>query len=399
MLKRSSRVRLVVALCLAPAVLGCAGRQSSDGSPEALAAHRAALATPAALRVGDPAPQPAFREWIKGDPVVAFEPGRVYVLDFWATWCGPCIASMPHVSGLAERIASVHGDRVRFIAVAIVDDDSTPARIRRTARRYDGLMRFGVAIDAGATSDGYRLGTRDLALPRAFVIDGAGRLAWFGHPVDLDDVVESVAAGTWDMAAAAERFRIREQAAIETRLLVEEYLAGDAATQLAVTEAVCGHPIELVEGMSPPYWAWPARARLLVSAGRGEEAIAVARQAEGLQAIAEDPMALAELGVIIAPVSIDDARRLAESSLLRMAAIETAESTDPWEQYLREAAIRQHTAALAWCAEVHEAAGDCAKAVAIIRMALPRAPDDPRHWPNRAWFAERLARCEGAAID
>lgn len=55
------------------------------------------------LKIGDPAPEIKVEAWVRGTPVTKFEKGNVYVLDFWATWCGGCIASFPHISAIANK--------------------------------------------------------------------------------------------------------------------------------------------------------------------------------------------------------------------------------------------------------------------------------------------------------
>ena len=42
-------------------------------------------------------------DWVQGEGPTAFEPGKVYVFECWATWCGPCVALIPHVNELHKK--------------------------------------------------------------------------------------------------------------------------------------------------------------------------------------------------------------------------------------------------------------------------------------------------------
>lgn len=89
--------------------------------------------------------------------------GKIIVLDFWATWCGPCVKAMPHTM---ETVAGFPSDRVKLVAVNQLE---TPATIRKflDARQWD----VTVALD----HDGQigRLYQVD-AIPHLVVIDEAG---------------------------------------------------------------------------------------------------------------------------------------------------------------------------------------------------------------------------------
>lgn len=41
------------------------------------------------FNIADPAPSLYVQEWLKGTPIQQFEKGRIYVIEFWATWCKP----------------------------------------------------------------------------------------------------------------------------------------------------------------------------------------------------------------------------------------------------------------------------------------------------------------------
>jgi thiol-disulfide isomerase/thioredoxin len=55
------------------------------------------------LKIGELAPAPKVSIWLHGSEVKTFEPMRVYVIEFWATWCGPCRQIMPHLGQLQKE--------------------------------------------------------------------------------------------------------------------------------------------------------------------------------------------------------------------------------------------------------------------------------------------------------
>jgi serine/threonine-protein kinase len=181
------------------------------GSQETAAAPRIGTATARGqlLGVGDPAPKLDVKSFVKGEPIATLEPGRVYVVEFWATWCGPCRVSIPHLTELQKK----HPD-VAFIGVSIWEQDQNA--VKPFVAAMGDQMDYRVASDAipenGNANDGIMATTWMKAagqggIPTAFIIDKGGRIAWIGHPMSMNEPLEKIAGGWWALTAASARSR------------------------------------------------------------------------------------------------------------------------------------------------------------------------------------------------
>jgi len=101
--------------------------------------------TSARFNMGDAAPSLRVGEWIKGKPINNFEKGKVYVVEFWATWCKPCIAAMPHLSRLARK----YRRKATFLAIDVYESRAyKPASLTKVKAFVAGMTRrmdFSVA--------------------------------------------------------------------------------------------------------------------------------------------------------------------------------------------------------------------------------------------------------------
>ena len=165
-----------------------------------------------ALRVAMPAPVLKVAKWFKGTPVERLEAGNVYVVEFWATWCGPCRATIPHLTELAHQYA----EKATFIGVSVWErpkenaDEAVFALVEPFVAQMGDQMDYHVAADGSdhAMAKAWMSAAGQNGIPCAFIVGRDGKIAWIGHPMAMDKVLEEVIAGTFDVQAEARRQEI-----------------------------------------------------------------------------------------------------------------------------------------------------------------------------------------------
>lgn len=156
----------------------------------------------ATLNMGDKAPELNVN-WIKGTPVKSFDNNMIYVVEFWATWCGPCKSAMPHLSELAKQYAG----KVTFIGVNVwergAEDkpyDSVLPEVKQFVESMGEKMGYNVAMDNNDRfmANNWMKAAGQGGIPASFLIK-EGKIQWIGHPMELDKIIEGVIAGTFNL--------------------------------------------------------------------------------------------------------------------------------------------------------------------------------------------------------
>ncbi len=151
----------------------------------------------ASLKVGDLAPELKVARWLQGEAVTRFEPGKVYVIDFWATWCGACIRCMPHLAELESRYKSKGVTVIGFTSRDILGNpgSNSDEKVERFVKKRGPMLgyRFAYAPDDTTCNAWMKAAGRN-HLTCIFVVDRTGRIAYIGGPLFLNLALQKVLA-------------------------------------------------------------------------------------------------------------------------------------------------------------------------------------------------------------
>ena len=175
----------------------------------------------ATLTIGDKAPDIDIEHWVSDNDemfphTTKLEEDKVYVIEFWATWCGPCISAMPHIADLQEK----YEDKVQVISVSDEDMETVEAFLEKKVRGEEEDRTYADLTNSYClTTDpdksvkkDYFYAAKRTGIPCAFVVGKSGLIEWIGHPMGMDKPLKQVVNDEWDREKFVVQYKKEQEA-------------------------------------------------------------------------------------------------------------------------------------------------------------------------------------------
>lgn len=346
------------------------------------------------LTIGSKAPSLDVEHWVqngkgKFKPVKKFEDGKVYVVEFWATWCGPCIASMPHLSELQKnyaekgvQIVSISDEDLETVETFLkrevnapakeeeADDDDKKEGDKKEKEEDSDAPKTYADVTAGyclttdpdgSSQKDYMQAAQQNGIPTAFIVGKKGVIEWIGHPMEMDEPLAAVVDDKWDRAAYIAEFKAKQEAQLKMSKLFGMLNAGKTKEAMKIIDS-------LIEETKQPQEKRQFQMLKLQVLLQGDDKDAAADfSAAVLEDCADDPMMVNQISW--AMVQMTEAGQLDNPSVLKAALKVTIEAAEKADAESR-AAIQDTLAHL------HFLTGDIEKAIEVQKKAIEGAGEE-----------------------
>ncbi|MCG9895735.1 MAG: thioredoxin domain-containing protein [Fimbriimonadaceae bacterium] len=176
---------------------------------------------------GEKAPEIKVDSFVKGSPWTKFSEKGIYVVEFWATWCGPCRDSIPHLTKLAKE----YKGKVNFTGFSVWEQgDDIKGTVQKFVTSMGDQMDYNVALDSkeGHMASAWMEASEQMGIPAAFIVKG-GVVQWIGHPMSMDEPLKQVVDGTFDLAAFRKSYA--EEIATQRKQMAAQKEVGEGIKQ------------------------------------------------------------------------------------------------------------------------------------------------------------------------
>lgn len=135
------------------------------------------------LAIGDTAPDLLNLKWVKGNPTNIG--GKLTLVECWATWCGPCLRTIPHLTELQKK----YSNELQIIGISQEDEETVSPFVENMGDQ----MSYRVAVAPDEVYNAYMEGIP--GIPHSFLINTKKELIWHSHPMEIDAILDGYIKG------------------------------------------------------------------------------------------------------------------------------------------------------------------------------------------------------------
>ncbi len=304
------------------------------------------------LSIGDKAPALDIEHWVRGEKMDGFADGKVTVVEFWATWCGPCKASMPHLTELQKQYAE---QGVTIIGIS--DEDVEKVSTFLGTDEWKKKAQYTLVTDPDRSNhNNYMRAAGQRGIPTAFVVDQEGVVAWIGHPMNMDEPLAKIVAGDWDAKAYGAQWAKEQAMSAAWNARSRPFMAASREKDFAKAVAILDE--QLAEYPDDLNAKLRRTQILIIELDRAGEALPIAQE---MVASSSDPMMLNALSWSV----LESGK--AKGPVLEMA-MEAAQKAN-------ELSGGKDGSIIDTLARAYWEAGDAKKAIALQEKAVEISPE------------------------